>query len=97
MTEAQQVAMVRTILSFIGQHMYSPTAAAVQAQLQAMNAESFLSTGSQLVDDAGWNSSLPPAAPPVAVVPAAVPAAASAAPPAVAPGMTGGWGTVSQG
>lgn len=37
LTEAQQVAIIQTLLYFIGHQQYAPTSAQVQSQLQAFN------------------------------------------------------------
>jgi len=37
LTEAQQVAIVQTLLYFIGHQQYEPTVAQVQSQLQVFN------------------------------------------------------------
>ena len=47
MTEAQQVAMIRTMLSFIGKQTYSPSSSAVLAQLREMTAGAGLISGSK--------------------------------------------------
>jgi hypothetical protein len=40
-TEAQQAAMIRTILYFMGTQNHAPTAEQVQAQLHAFNQQAF--------------------------------------------------------
>ena len=37
LTEAQQVAIIQTLLYFIGHQQYAPTGAQVESQLQAFN------------------------------------------------------------
>lgn len=45
MSEAQQVALIQTLLYFIGHQQYTPTAAQVQSQLQAFTQQSSKGSG----------------------------------------------------
>jgi hypothetical protein len=57
LTEAQQVAIIQTLLYFVGHQQYAPTAAQIQSQLQAFNQQAAggSSGGSDNKNPGGWD------------------------------------------
>jgi hypothetical protein len=58
MSDAQQVALIQTLLYFIGHQQYTPTAAQVESQLQAFTKQATAGSGtSSTTIQGGWDVS----------------------------------------